>query len=327
MIVRRQQRIVFGDGQADGRCLVPEIQELGWGKFDVADPYHLKPHRHPQAFEICLILSGEVEWEAGGQNHLLRAGDVFVTQPGELHAGRDSAMQPCSLYWIKLAADIDRRYWQKFDREAVVRLRSRMRSLPRRLRGGDAAMRPLLEMLFEEHRRDRLDGYGEALSVAAAEAILRHFLIEIFRSADRADSGDPADCLPGAVQHAIELIRRSDQCLSNCQISATVRERPNRLNQLFVNHLGMTITQFSVRERIRLARSSLRLTGKSVTEIANELGFCSSQHFATTFKRLTGMRPSDYRGGKAAPREPSAASPKADTVPVLVPNHEPSFWR
>jgi AraC-like DNA-binding protein len=32
-----------------------------------------------------------------------------------------------------------------------------------------------------------------------------------------------------------------------------------------------------------------------VTDIALDVGFYSSQHFATTFKKLTGYTPSDFR--------------------------------
>ena len=37
------------------------------------------------------------------------------------------------------------------------------------------------------------------------------------------------------------------------------------------------------------------LTGRSITEVALESGFTHAQHFSTTFRRITGQTPSEYR--------------------------------
>lgn len=274
------QRIVYGGRGAGGERLIPEIGEIGWGQFDVAELYHLKPHSHPNAFEICMIVAGEVEWATLDRNHVLRAGDIFVTQPGELHWGRDNTMQPCSLYWLKLDAQAKG--------QTAASLHPLLSRLPNRLRDLDGAIKPVLEKIFAEHSRD---GDTE-LRVIAARAALHQFLVGIIRLADGAARSD----IPASVQRAVKMIRLGDHTgLSTRDISLAARERPARLNELFIEYFGMTIAQFSRRERVRIARSRLNETEKTVTEIAYELGFSSSQHFATTFKRATGMSPSHYR--------------------------------
>lgn len=47
--------------------------------------------------------------------------------------------------------------------------------------------------------------------------------------------------------------------------------------------------------RAERARDLLTTTALSVTEIALETGFSSSQHLSTAFRRLTGSTPTDYR--------------------------------
>jgi AraC family transcriptional regulator, L-rhamnose operon regulatory protein RhaS len=280
---RLPHRVVYGGREVGGTRLIPEIGEIGWGRFDVADPYHLKPHSHPRAFEICMIVAGEVEWETLEQSHVLRAGDIFVTQPGQLHWGRDNAMQPCSLYWLKLDVGVMG--------EAAATLKTMLARVPNRLTDAAGVLQPLLEAIFAEHGRADTE-----LGAIAARAALQQFLVGIIRLADGAAMPARA-ALPAVVQRAVEMIRLGDHAgLTARDIALAVQERPARLNELFIAHFGMTIAQFSLRERVRVARASLRATGKSVTEIANELGFSSSQHFATTFKRMTGMSPSLYRG-------------------------------
>jgi AraC-like DNA-binding protein len=48
----------------------------------------------------------------------------------------------------------------------------------------------------------------------------------------------------------------------------------------------------------------LLITGlKPITQISMELGFCSSQHFATLFKQHTGVTPGAFRRGDSEPQK------------------------
>ncbi|OGP68935.1 MAG: hypothetical protein A2031_06510 [Deltaproteobacteria bacterium RBG_19FT_COMBO_43_11] len=67
-------------------------------------------------------------------------------------------------------------------------------------------------------------------------------------------------------------------------------------HRLFHVIIGETINDFV--QRIRLEKSVHKLNielNKSITEIALDCGFSSSQHFAKAFKALHGFTPSDYR--------------------------------
>jgi hypothetical protein len=68
-----------------------------------------------------------------------------------------------------------------------------------------------------------------------------------------------------------------------------------KLNQQCLESLGSSLSQFWLRERIRIARERLLDDGATVTDVATELGFSSSQHFATVFRRFTGFTPNRYR--------------------------------
>lgn len=55
----------------------------------------------------------------------------------------------------------------------------------------------------------------------------------------------------------------------------------------------MAPAEYVLQQRIAAAQQLLADSGKSITEIAYELGFSSSQTFATAFRRITSLRPSD----------------------------------
>ena len=53
--------------------------------------------------------------------------------------------------------------------------------------------------------------------------------------------------------------------------------------------------QFVVSCRMEKAKDALATTDRSVAAIANDLGIATAQHFATLFRRETGMSPTAWR--------------------------------
>lgn len=293
-------RIVHGTGAHGGHSLIPELLQVGWGKFTVAYPEHLAPHHHDGAFEICLILAGEVEWETEDQSYLLRSGDLFVTRPNELHWGRDSAMQPCTLFWMHLDEDSFLAGWSAPPSLGGAGLRELLHRVPRQLQGGSARLGSLFQSIFDEHHGEADDALKHGLRQLSARAALQQLVVELVRLSDEIPEPHQEGDIPDIVERAIEIIRAASQeSLSNRDIAASVGASVAVLNELFVHHLGISLTQFSLRERVRVARAKLGSTQQSVTDIANELGFSSSQHFATAFKRMTGISPSSYRAANS----------------------------
>lgn len=58
---------------------------------------------------------------------------------------------------------------------------------------------------------------------------------------------------------------------------------------------GITLKQFLLREKIKQAKEMLSDRQMRVTDIAYELGFSSSQHFATCFRAFAKLTPSTWR--------------------------------
>lgn len=61
------------------------------------------------------------------------------------------------------------------------------------------------------------------------------------------------------------------------------------------NYTGFSPLHYLINIRIAEAIKLLKNTQRPVTDIALETGFYSSQHFSTTFKKLTGYTPSQFR--------------------------------
>ena len=70
---------------------------------------------------------------------------------------------------------------------------------------------------------------------------------------------------------------------------------PSYFSRLFSREAGEGFTSFVNREKIELAKKELRQTRKSVSQIAEELGYLNVSHFINLFKRLEGVTPLVYR--------------------------------
>lgn len=71
-----------------------------------------------------------------------------------------------------------------------------------------------------------------------------------------------------------------------------------QLCRCFRERFGTSPKQYQALLRVDEARRMLSATQLDMTSIASELGYCSSQHFATQFRRLVGCSPSTYRAGR-----------------------------
>lgn len=98
------------------------------------------------------------------------------------------------------------------------------------------------------------------------------------------------------VRRAVELLeaRLSDD-LRLEEVAVAVDVSPSHLLRLFRQATGEPPHRWLMRRRIKRACELLADPRESITQIAHDCGFASSQHFATVFRRHVGTTPSDFR--------------------------------
>ena len=74
-----------------------------------------------------------------------------------------------------------------------------------------------------------------------------------------------------------------------------------QLSRYFSQTFSQSPKQYQLSAKLTEAQRMLAETTLSVTTIAMELGFASSQHFATQFKTITNQSPSEYRAEATTP--------------------------
>lgn len=94
--------------------------------------------------------------------------------------------------------------------------------------------------------------------------------------------------------------------LSLGRVSQAVYLSKSQLCAMFKALMGSTFNDYVRQRRLRLARSLLTATDRSIDDIADACGFNSSTYFATVFKGELGMSPSAFRqsfGGRKGKAE------------------------
>ena len=253
-------------------------------------------HSHP-VWELYFQMHGVTRWTAAGRSYVVRPGDLFGVAPGVTH---QMAGRPVRNHHFAFAA---------LDPGPALRrhpaLAGPWRDLP------DVVHREHAEALAEPFARltgeltARHEFAGEGLTVAVDALVVTATRL-LMRSA-------PASRL--AVHPAVQLVkdlldRHYERRWTLRDLSGEAGLSPAYLAGLFTAELGRPPHRYLAERRIDQARRLLAGSDLTVTAIAVELGFGSSQHFARAFRQHVGRTPTAYRRAVAEGGPGQAGAPR-----------------
>lgn len=252
------------------------VPHLGRVRYRRALP-ELPPHRHENAFELCFLRAGTLRWEVDGKPLRLTAGDLLILAPDSEHGGAWSMMQPCRLDFLQINAGL---------RDAGLgRMVTALASVAGRPRAAGPEVGPAFERVLAEVRR------RDAWSPETMRAAVVRLLAAALRP--------PVDEMRGFSEPVARVVRRIEAEPEHWPtLQAWARVAGLGVTQLqsrFRRETGLTLNAFALDRRLARAKQLLA-EGRGCTEVANALGFSSSQYFATAFKRQHGVSPSAFRG-------------------------------
>jgi AraC-like DNA-binding protein len=189
---------------------------------------------------------------------------------------------------------------------ADLRIEDMMLSEPDAVAGLPAIVRPILTQrwpkLADRQTRDvviPMDGGRVRIDICRGRAVPSESAVHWYLELRPADEGD----LPpvGLVQD--ERIARAIAYLhtefahapSLAMIARQVHMSPFHFHRLFTRHVSMSPKQYLLRKQLQTAKWLLRSSRTAIGAIAQETGFSSHGHFTSTFHRVVGVSPSQYR--------------------------------
>jgi AraC-like DNA-binding protein len=87
-------------------------------------------------------------------------------------------------------------------------------------------------------------------------------------------------------------------------ISENIYKDYSSISRLFSEVEGITIEQFFILQKIEKTKEWLIYDELSLSQIAFQLGYSSTQHLSNQFKKVTGMTPSGFKKLGALHRKP-----------------------
>ena len=101
------------------------------------------------------------------------------------------------------------------------------------------------------------------------------------------------------VQEAIQYIERN--YMRKIALKSMAEElfiTPNYLCELFKKHTGKNLSQYISEYRAHKAKRYLAHVEYKVSDVADLVGFSDAKYFSSTFKKLFGITPLEYRNNK-----------------------------
>ena len=272
------------DLSKDGIPCIPVLGDLHYSRMGGGTV----PHVHPNMIEIlCCRRGNDLSFDYGGKVHPFRPGDVFVAQPETPHFLR---LYPKSLamHWLWFKLPSAAQTVLGLSRAETRWLVGRLRALPVTFAAGESVKRAFnrLWQLYQAAPKGTVER-RLLLRDAVLHLLLR--LVDTSQHLLRVPESDTLDAVIAEMRASPAADYPIETLMRRVAMSAPT------LTTLFRRRTGLPPHAFLVACRMAKAKEMLQSSRQSVMSVARQLNFPSAQHFATQFKRETGLTPSDWR--------------------------------
>ncbi len=253
----------------------------------------LDDHRHEKTWEFCHLEKGRQTFAIGDRTYTFFGGQMFFTLPGEVHSTHDEPMEKSILYWIQFRLDGVKRFLNfseaetRFLRKNLLSLKSSGRIFP-----AGRAIREGFKEIFSAYFS------GMPLRKKIFENRLETFFLALMARLQKTRRGGDEKSSDQAVEKSIRWIEAHLTEKSTVPMAADAAGLSiSHFKARFRKETGIPPAEYILRRKIEKAKSILSNQGAHtrITHLAHDLGFSSSQNFATAFRRIAGKSPGDWR--------------------------------
>jgi len=248
-----------------------------------------------ECLRFYYILDGKFDWVINNEQYTLYPTDMAIILPGQTLCAEKGYLEIGSLFWLHLGLPVQEpgsKYsigkWSNISPQELLSVRKILflNSMPVLSRVPDVGS--VLSLLRSELQNQEI-GY-----VTMVNRLLDELLILLTRKLTQQNISQRD--FPQTFLKLEENLRKD---LSHHwtveEMAALVGLGTTAFSDKVKNFTGFSPMNYLINIRISEAIKLLKTPEVQVTDIALDTGFYSSQHFATTFKKLTGYTPSQFR--------------------------------
>ncbi len=247
-------------------------------------------HSH-DCFELLLATDGATDYEFSDETTVeLTGGNFLAVAAGVRHRGNHDVRRPARLSGIMFdpAIRFATRY-TPFTSADIAWMLRQFNAAAHQSRRMSQELRGLVNSLPRDF--SLVD-----LSKPPAKAVLRLTICAILMEASKLLETTRAFEPTQTVDQAIAFMKSNLIAPESIEsIAKAVQCSRAKLFQVFKDSTGMTPNDYWQRLRIDRAQELLRCSEKSITEVALDCGFSSSQYFSSVFRKYSGTSPTEFR--------------------------------
>ncbi len=259
----------------------PAMSMLGRSQTSDALRGHLPVASDTPVWKVHAFARGIFHWQVGEQQLRIPAGHWLVVPPGIRHGGLGNTRERGLFYWMHLRPD---RIWPGIHNHEQASLYS---ALQPGICPAGIDFAPAWEELFqvaqEAHPLQR-SRFG-----CRAGVLLHHLLEDLHREHSPSSRANNLQQVFSYIEAHLDLEIRNEQ------LAEIAGLRRSRFTDVFKAATGLPPRSYLQARRMERAREMLRNSDIRIIDLAIELGFASSQAFASSFRKHCGMSPSQWR--------------------------------
>ena len=285
-------QFVLQQGISKELLLFPQILELGARK-NISIHFNSFPVTATNGIRLYHVIDGKFEWAVQSASYVLYPDDVALVLPGHSFGSPEGVLDIGSFEWIHLnvqerdGGEIILGKWSglsESESQAIGKLLSLNNAPVFNFIDAGKIFKTIQSELFNHEI-----GYQSRVNQLVDELLIR-----VTRQLTR--QNNPGRDFPKTFMNLEQALRQnlSHQWTVE-EMAALVGLGSTLFNERVKSYSGFSPISYLINIRISEAIKLLRRADISLTNIALETGFYSSQHFSTTFKKLTGYTPSAFR--------------------------------
>jgi AraC-like DNA-binding protein len=273
--------------------LFPHIMEIGVIK-NPAIRLNGFPCEKDACFKLYFIQEGKFEWCINNRAYTLYPGDVALILPGTEFGNESNVLEIGCFAWIHLQigknekGELENPSWSSLSESESYAINKILQSdhtpILQKFTDAGVILKGIQTELFKQE--------------IGFQARVNHLIDEIFIQVSRQFTrmSNPGRDFPKTFMKLEQELRQnlSHQWTVE-EMAALVGLGTTLFNEKVKSYSGFSPLNYLINIRISEAIKLLKIPKISLTDIALDTGFYSSQHFSTTFKKLTGYTPSEFR--------------------------------
>lgn len=265
------------------------IFSIGYVQYLAASP-PLAVHDHANMTEFVYMERGSQTYRLDAADYRVNQGEVFFTHPGNPHSTGAFPEEVSALYYLIIDLSLLPKLNLFVSPEEYMQINDYFSRIEGRIFKASENLPLSLRQLVKCF--DNADSHFDTR--------IRNTLSQVLLDLSTPFTKDASSSL--AIAHSLNYIQEHlKEVIRVSELPALDHLSLPVYNRLFVQAMGLPPGEYILKQKIEKTKELLADTNLSVTEIAHQYGFSSSQYFSTVFKRFCYVTPSQYRAEKRPP--------------------------